>query len=191
MKQIILASASPRRKKLLEQFGLIVKVVPSNIDEKLNPRLKSKSQAENLSLEKAQTVAKNYKEAIVLAADTLVSIENDILGKPKNEQEAKRMLRKLSGKTHTVITGFTIINTQTRKSMTESVETKVTFRKLTDAEIKTYLKKENTLDKAGAYGIQTWGALLVEKINGDFFNVMGLPISTVIPSLKKFGLEIL
>ena len=191
MKQLILASASPRRKKLLEQFGLSVKVVPSNIDEKLNPRLKPKKQAEQLSLEKAQTVAKHYKEAIVLAADTLVSIDNDILGKPKDEQEAKRMLRKLSGKTHTVITGFTIINTITRKSMTDSVETKVIFRKLTEKEIKTYIKKENTLDKAGAYGIQTWGALLVEKITGDFFNVVGLPISSVIPHLKKFGLDVL
>jgi septum formation protein len=191
MKQLILASASPRRKRLLEQLGIVIKVVPSEIDEKLNPRLKPKSQAELLSLEKAQAVAKNYKDAVVLAADTLVFIDDEILGKPTNEDDAKRMLKKLSGKSHRVITGFTLIHTAAKKIITESVETVVTFRKLSEKEIKSYIKKEHTLDKAGAYAAQGVGSLLIEKIDGDFFNVVGLPISKVFPLLKKFGIEVL
>jgi septum formation protein len=191
MKQIILASASPRRKKLMEQLGLTIKVVPSDIDEKLNPRLKAKSQAESLSQKKATVVAQHYKDAIVLAADTIVSIGNEILGKPLDIDDAKRMLKKLSGKQHVVVTGFTLINTATKKVITDSSETKVTFRKLTESEIKNYVKKENTLDKAGAYGAQGFGSLLIEKVDGDFFNVVGLPVNKIIPLLKKFGVEVL
>lgn len=191
MKQIILASQSPRRKKLLEQIGLTIKMVPSNIDEKLNPRLKPKSQTEELSIEKAKIVAEKYPDSIIIAADTLVSLKGDILGKPKNMEDARRMIKKLQGKTHTVITGFTIYHKTIHKMVTESVETKVTFRRLKDAEIKNYLKKEKPLDKAGGYGIQEAGILLLEEINGDFSNVVGLPLSKVIPTLKKFGVDIL
>lgn len=191
MKQIILASASPRRKKLLEQIGLSIKVIPSNIDEKLNPRLKPKGQAEELSLEKAQVISDKYPDAIVIAADTIVYVQGDILGKPKNLEDAKRMIRKLQGKTHSVITGFTIMNKASQKSITDSVETAVTFRKLKESEIKNYIKIEKPLDKAGGYGIQGAGALLLEGIKGDFFNVVGLPLSKVIPTLKKFDIEIL
>lgn len=191
MKQIILASESPRRKKLLEQIGLDVKVVPSNIDEKLNPRLKPKTQAETLSTQKARVVSQKYPDAIILAADTLVYINGDILGKPKNIDEGKRMIKKLQGKTHSVITGFTILHGKSKKILTDSSETKVTFRKLSDSQIKNYLKKENPLDKAGGYCLQGMGAVLVEKINGDFSNVVGLPLGKVIPALKKFGIEIL
>jgi septum formation protein len=191
MRQIILASQSPRRKKLLEQIGLKIKVVPSNIDEKLNPRLRPKGQAEELSLEKAKTVAQKYTDSIIISADTLVDINGDILGKPKNIDEAKRMIKKLQGKTHTVITGFTIMDTKSKKITTDSVETAVTFRKLTDKEIKTYISKEKPLDKAGAYGVQGIGATLVASITGDFFNIVGLPLSTIIPALKKFGIEVL
>ncbi len=191
MRQIILASQSPRRKKLLEQIGLKIKVVPSNIDEKLNPRLSPKGQAETLSLEKAEMVAEKYPDAVIIAADTIVDSNGDILGKPKSIDEAKRMIKKLQGKTHTVITGFTITNTATKKTITDSVETKVSFRKLNESEIKNYVKKENPMDKAGAYGIQGVGVTLLEKINGDFSNVVGLPLSKVIPALKKFGIDVL
>lgn len=191
MKQVILASASPRRKKLLEQIGLTIKVVPSSIDEKLNPRLGPKGQAEELSLEKAHFVAEKYPDHVIIAADTIVYIQGDILGKPKNMDEAKRMIKKLQGKTHSVFTGFTILHQATKKTITDSVETKVTFRKLNDSEIKNYLKKEKPLDKAGGYGVQGIGAVLLESIKGDFFNVVGLPLSKVIPALKKFGIEIL
>jgi septum formation protein len=191
MRQIILASQSPRRKKLLEQIGLKIKVVPSNIDEKLNPRLKPKGQAEELSLEKVQTIAEKYTDAIIIGADTLVDINGDILGKPKNLEEARRMIKKLQGKTHTVITGFTIMDTKSKKILTDSSETTVTFRKLSDKEIKTYITKEKPLDKAGAYGVQGIGAVLVESIKGDFFTIIGLPLGTLIPALKKFGIAIL
>lgn len=191
MKTIILASQSPRRKKLLEQIGLKIKVVPSDIDEKLNPRLGPKAQAESLSVEKAQAVAPKYDDSVIIAADTIVYIQGDILGKPKDLDDAKRMIKKLQGKTHTVITGFTIIDTKTKKTITDSSETQVTFRKLRDTEIKGYVKKEKPLDKAAGYGVQGIGAVLVESITGDFFNVVGLPLGKLIPALKKFDIEVL
>lgn len=191
MKQIILASSSPRRKKLLEQVGLTVKVVPSNIDEKLNPRLGPKTQTEQLSFEKAAVVAEKYPDAVIIAADTIVCINEDILGKPKNMEEAKRMLKKLQGKTHTVFTGFTIYHKSSKKIVTDCSETKVMFRKMNDKEIKNYLKVEKSLDKAGGYGMDGAGAILLESMSGDFFTVLGLPISKVIPALKKFGIEVL
>lgn len=191
MKQVILASESPRRKKLLEQIGLSIKVVPSNFDEKLNPRLKPRTQAEQLSLEKAKVIAQKYPDAIILAADTLVVSGEDIIGKPKNLEDAKRILKKLQGKQHQVVTGFTIMHPISKKIVTDSEVTYVTCRKLTDKEIKKYIQKENPLDKAGGYGIQGMGVVLVEKINGDFSNVVGLPLSKIIPALKKFGIEVL
>ncbi|MBP9718856.1 MAG: septum formation inhibitor Maf [Candidatus Levybacteria bacterium] len=191
MRQIILASQSPRRKKLLEQIGLSFTTVPSNIEEKLNPRLKPKGQAEELSLEKAQTVAIKYPDAIIIAADTIIDSKGEILGKPRNMDDARRMIKKLQGKTHSVITGFTLLDNKLKKTHTDSVETKVTFRKLGDAEIKTYLKIEKPMDKAGGYGVQGIGAVLLEHIDGDFYNVVGLPLSKIIPSLKKFGVNVL
>ena len=191
MRQIILASASPRRKNLLERLELNVKVVPSRVEEKLNPRLKGVSQAESLSKQKAEAVAKHYKDSIVLAADTLVLLGESILGKPKDINDAKRMLRKLSGKKHIVVTGYTIIETSTRKSITKSEVTDVYFKELSKYEIDHYVKKENTLDKAGAYAIQGIGSIFIEKIEGDYFNVVGLPMFSVAKSLKRLGFEIL
>lgn len=191
MRKIILASSSPRRKKLLEQLGLTIKVIPSNIDEKLNPRLKPQSQVETLSLQKAQAITPSFPDAIIIAADTLVSIGEDILGKPTSLLDAKRMLKKLSGKTHAVYTGFTIIDTKSKKSITDSEKTLVTFKKLSDKEIASYIKKEHPLDKAGSYGVQGVGAVLVERIEGDFFNVVGLPVAKLTQTLKKFAIEVL
>lgn len=190
-KQLILASASPRRKKLLEQIGLIIKVVPSNIDEKLNPRLKPKAQAEQLSLQKAQAVAKTTKDAIIIAADTLVIIENEILGKPKDQKDARRMLKKLRNRKHSVITGYTILDTETKKVITTAEETFVHMKKLSDKEIDAYIKTKEPFDKAGAYAINERGSLLMEKIHGDFFNVVGLPLRSIADSLKKFGIDVL
>lgn len=191
MKHIILASQSPRRKKILEQIGLTIKVVPSEFEEKLNPRLKPRAQTEQLSLEKAKLVAEKYPEAIIIAADTLVYSNGDILGKPKNMEDAGRMIKKLQGKTHIVFTGFTIYNKASKKLITNSAETKVTFRKITDKEIRSYLKIEKPLDKAGGYSMDGAGAALLESVAGDFFNVLGLPVSKVIPALKKFGIDVL
>lgn len=187
MKQITLASASPRRRELLEQIGLHVKVVPSKILEKLNPRLKPVGQAKALSLQKAEEVARKYTDAIIIGADTIVAINDEILGKPRDLREAKRMLRKLSGKTHTVITGFTIINTQKKKSITKAIETKVSMKSLSKKEINWYIKNEDLLDKAGAYAIQGKGSIFIEKIEGDYFNIVGLPLFSVAKELKKFS----
>lgn len=197
MKMIILASKSPRRKTLLKQLGLNFIVLPSLVDESLNARLKPKGQAEALSVKKAIAVmnkvrAQNEnKPAIILSADTLVAVDDEVLGKPKDEKEAKRMLRKLSGRAHFVITGFTIIDTESRKSVTKSVETLVHFKNLSEREIGEYLRHEKLMDKAGAYAIQGVGAIFVEKIEGDFYNVMGLPLNAIAVELKKFGVEVL
>lgn len=191
MKRIILASASPRRKELLEKIGLKFEVDSSNQDEAIIPGLKPHELARNISLEKAKAVASKYKNAVVIAADTLGVLRGKLLGKPHSEAEAKNMLKTLSGKSHLVITGFTIIDTNTNKILTNSVETKVYFRKLTMKEISAYVKSGEPLDKAGAYAIQGLGSVIVEKIDGDYFNVMGLPLSALAESLKEFGINIL
>lgn len=190
MKQIILASASPRRKQLLAQIGITYTVAPSSIEEKMNARLQPKKQAEHLSLQKAKVVAKKYKNAFILAADTLVVQGNDIIGKPSSLQDAKRILRKLSGRLHKVITGFTIIDTETHKIITKSEETTVFMKKLTDKEIAAYVATGEPLGKAGAYAAQERGALFIEKIEGDFFNIVGLPLFALAKALKKFGVTI-
>lgn len=189
--KIILASDSTRRKQLLQQIGLRFKIVPSKIEENLNPRLKPRAQAERLSIEKAKKVGETYSDSIIIAADTFVVLKNEILGKPKTIADARRMLKKLNGTSHTVITGYTILNTSSSKRITHSSETTITMKKLTSKEIESYLKNEQVLDKAGAYGIQEKAAIFVEKINGDFFNVVGLPIAMVAEDLKKFGISVL
>ena len=191
MKQIILAFSSPRRKELLASIGLKFKVKPSYIEEKLNPRLGPKAQAESLSLQKATIVASKYEDVIVISADTIVVLGSEIIGKPNDAQEAKRFLRKLHGTRHSVITGFTIIDSESGKTITKSVKTNIYMRKLSDKEIETYIKKENVFDKAGAYAIQGIGSIFFEKIEGDYSNVVGLPIYAVAQELKKFGVFIL
>ncbi len=191
MKTIILASASPRRKELLEQIGLKFKVKPSNYAEDISSELEPHELAKSLSLEKAKLVAKNHNNALVIAADTFIVFEGKILGKPRAEIEAKRMLETISGGQHSVITGFTIIDTENNKALSKSVETKVYIRKLTPNEIDAYVKSKEPLDKAGAYAIQGLGSAIVEKIEGDYFNVIGLPLSALAESLKEFGVNVL
>ncbi len=191
MKTIILASASPRRKELLKKIGLKFKVEPSNYEENISPELEPHELAKSLSLEKAKLVAKNHKNALVIAADTFIVFEGKILGKPPTETEAQKMLETISGRQHSVITGFTIIDTENNKALSKSVETKVYIRKLTSNEIDVYVKSKEPLDKAGAYAIQGLGSAIVEKIEGDYFNVIGLPLSALAESLKEFGVHIL
>lgn len=190
MKKLILASGSPRRRQLLTQVGLKHRVSPSNIDEKLNPRLQPKSQVEKLSLQKAQAVIHKHSDSIILAADTVVVLNGEILGKPTNKEHAFRMLKKLSGTEHTIITGFTIIDTETKKTITKSKESKVRIKQLTEKEIHAYLETEEYKDKAGSYAVQERGAAFVEDIQGDYFNIVGLPLHDVLKELKKFGITI-
>jgi septum formation protein len=191
MKTIILASASPRRRELLKLTGLEFKVDESDYEEDMDLNLIPQKLAQLLSKKKAESVASKYKNAIIIGADTFIVLKGKILGKPHTADEARRMLRLLNGKTHSVITGFTIIETENGKIFSRSTETKVFFRKLTTKEIESYIKTKEPLDKAGAYAIQGLGAVLVKKIEGDFFNVMGLPLNALVQGLKEFGIHVL
>lgn len=172
VKQIVLASGSPRRKELLEKTDLKFIVVKSEFKEYFNDKLTPRELAEALSFEKAKAVGKNYKDSIIIAADTLVSIEGKIFGKPKNREDAKTMLKFLSGKVHLIITGFTIIDGD--KIITKSEQTKINMRKITENEINSYLKTSESYDKAGAYAIQGEARKFIEKIEGLFAG-MGKP----------------
>jgi len=191
MKTIILASASPRRKVLLEKIGLIFEVEPSNYEEDMPLRLEPHEFAQKISLEKAKVVASKHKNSIVIAADTFIVLGSQILGKPHTEKDAREMLEAINGKYHSVITGFSIIDTDKNKTLSKSVETKVYIRKLTLVEIDAYVKSREPLDKAGAYAIQGLGSVFVEKIDGDYYNVVGLPLSALTEALKEFGINIL
>ena len=191
MRKIVLASGSPRRKKLLEQIGLDFTVSESGYEEKSLPDANPAEVAKFLSLEKANLAAVKHKDSIIIAADTVVVIGNEILGKPSSEEEAREMLRKLSDNTHSVITGFTIIDTKHNKTFTSFVETKVTFKDLSELEMAAYVETGEPLDKAGAYAVQGKGGLFVKKIEGDYFNVVGLPIFAVSQALSDFGVDIL
>jgi septum formation protein len=191
MKRIILASASPRRKELLEKIGLKFEVEPSNYAENMRSRLSPDELAKSISLEKARAVAGKHKNAIVIAADTFIVFRGKIMGKPNTEAEARKMLMTLRGKSHLVITGFTILATEENKVSTRSVETVVHIKNLTPEEIDAYVKSKEPLDKAGAYAIQGLGSVIVERIEGDYFNVMGLPLSALAEGLKEFGVHIL
>ncbi len=191
IKTIILASASPRRKEILEKTGLKFKIDESDYEEKVDPGLKPHELAKFLSREKARHVARRYRNALVIAADTIVVFRGRLFGKPRNEEQAKEMLKAMSGKAHSVITGFTIIDTAGKKEISRSVESKVFFKRLSTDEIETYIISGEPLDKAGAYGVQGLGAVIVKRIEGDFFNVMGLPLNALTESLKKFGVNVL
>ena len=191
MKRIILASASPRRRELLEKIGLKFEVEPSDYAEDLRSGLSPDELARVISLEKARSVASKHKNTVVIAADTFIVFRGKIMGKPGNEAEARKMLMMLSGKSHSVITGFTILDTDENKILTKSVETVVHIKNLTSEEIETYVKSGEPLDKAGAYAIQGLGSVIVERIEGDYFNVIGLPLSALAEGLKEFGIHIL
>ena len=190
MRKIILASASPRRKELLEKIGLRFEVEPSNCEEDMHSGLEPHELARKISLEKANAVASKHKNALVIAADTFVALGDQILGKPHTKTEARKMLETISGRPHSVITGFSIIDTGRNKTLSKSVETKIYIRKLTPAEIDAYVKSKEPLDKAGAYAIQGLGGAIVERIEGDYFNVMGLPLNALTEALKDFGIAI-
>ena len=191
MKAIILASASPRRKELLEQIGLSFMVEPSNYQESMSLELEPHELAKSLSLEKARLVARNHRNALVIAADTFIVFEGKILGKPRTETQAKAMLETINGKPHSAITGFTIIDTDSNKTVSRAVETRVHLRKLSSNEIDAYVTSKEPLDKAGAYAIQGLGSAIVERIEGDYSNVIGLPLSALTESLKEFGVHVL
>ena len=188
---IILASASPRRRELLERIGVTGFTVRApNVDESVEPGLSPADMVETLSLRKARAAAERFSpEDLIIAADTVVALDGAVLGKPRDGDDAFAMLSALSGREHRVYTGVTVL--QGEKIITGHETTAVTFRELSPDEIWGYIATGEPLDKAGAYGIQGVGALLVSGIRGDYSNVMGLPVFRLGQILREFGLELL
>jgi septum formation protein len=184
---IILASKSPRRRYLLEQAGLSFRVIPSSIDETSVAISSPETYVRLLSEAKANDVAVKYPDKWVIGADTIVLQEGTILGKPKSQTEARAMIKRLSGQTHQVLTGYTICCKAKSRSFSETIKTDVLFKKLTDEEIEWYIQTKEPFDKAGAYAIQGLGTFLVKSINGSYTNVVGLPVCEVIEFLLKEG----
>ncbi|NOQ68159.1 septum formation inhibitor Maf [Patescibacteria group bacterium] len=190
-RKIILASGSPQRKKLLETIGLDFEIEKSNYKEDMSEKMPAHKLAQKLALGKAQDVAQKHKNAIIIGADSFVVLGKEFLGKPHTPQKAKEMLKKISGKKHRLITGIAIIDTKKNKIFTDYEITEVWIKKLTDREIKNYIKTGEPLDKAGSYAIQKLGCILIEKINGGYTNVVGLPINKLYKYLLKLGINIL
>lgn len=184
MAEIILASASPRRKELLSTAGIEFTVKVADVEEKIDDGLTPAEVVRSLALQKAQAVADKNPEAIVIGADTIVVLDDVILGKPQSEENAVEMLTSLSGRSHTVYTGVALIKGDKVRSFCEA--TQVEFYDLTEEDIDAYVATKDCMDKAGAYGIQTNGCVLIRKIDGDYFNVVGLPVSKVYRELRDF-----
>lgn len=171
----------------MRQIGLEFETIPSNFDEEKVPKTRPVSYVKKLAKFKARAVAKQVSEGIVIGADTVVCMDDQIIGKPKDAKEAADTLKLLEGKVHTVISGICVINKYSGKTVTKAVKTKVKFRKLDDKMIDWYVKTGEPLDKAGSYGVQGKGAILVEWIKGDYSNVVGLPITTLAAILEGMG----
>jgi septum formation protein len=190
MLKIVLASASPRRKKLLRQIGFIFEIMPSSLENEHSEQTTPALFAEDIAHQKAKDVAKRVKNALIIGADTIVTMDDEILGKPSDEQDAYRMLKLLSGNKHTVITAVSLLITDDHGTITQSktfhVATDVWFSELNDNEILNYIASGSPMDKAGAYGIQDdKGSVFVERIEGDFYNVVGFPVNRFYNELKQ------
>ncbi len=185
--RLILASASPRRADLLSQIGLKFEIYPSNISEITPDKDKSPEfVTQNLALQKARSVAERHTEGLVIGADTLVVLKDELLGKPKNPTHAQEMLTRLSGTCHEVVTGVALIDAKLNREKTWAETTQVYFRELCPTEITAYIETGEAADKAGAYGIQGRGAAFVERIEGCYFNVVGLPLARLVEELMEF-----
>ena len=176
---LVLASQSPRRKELLSILGIPFTVVPSSIDE-IPARGETPEQfVVRVAREKGMEIASRVSQSVVLSADTVVAVDREILGKPADEQDAFRMLRKLSGRDHWVYTAISVLNQVKHQTLEGIDRTRVWFSTLTDEQILDYIRRENVLDKAGAYAIQGYAGVFIPKIEGNYFNVMGLPLPLV------------
>ena len=191
--RLVLASASPRRSALLSQIGLTFEVYPSDIVEPPNVHVGGASNpdtasevTQKLALLKASSVAPHFAEAIIIGADTLVSLDGKLLGKPTDDANAFEMLTRLSGTSHEVVTGVALVDVATRREIIWAETTRVYFRELHSTEITTYIASGETSDKAGAYGIQGRGAAFVRRIEGCYFNVVGLPLASLVEHLSNF-----
>lgn len=190
MEKIILASYSPRRKELLELIGLNFTIHPSGIKEEITSSSPSKI-VEELALLKAKDVADNYQDGFIIGADTIVVHNDHILGKPADESSAFTMLSELQGDVHYVYSGIAIINASTNETLVSHQMTKVFMKGMSEKEINAYIKTKEPMDKAGAYGIQGMGSLIVERIEGDYFNVVGLSLSLLGSMFKALNINLL
>jgi septum formation protein len=186
--QLILASASPRRRELLQGAGVAFTVIPSNTPEAAEFGETPPEYALRVASEKAQDVADKYPGAWVLGADTIVEIDGEVLGKPRDVADGQRMLSTLSGRTHQVMTAFALLDGDSRVRIRQVDTSRVTFKPLTDAQIRAYLATGEPFDKAGAYAVQGLGASLVERVEGSYTNVVGLPLDEVQAALRAVGL---
>ena len=185
---IILASKSPRRRELLEKLGLDFTVMTEDVDESMDPALPLEREILRVSEAKARAVQAGPDD-LIISADTVVCVDGKRLGKPADEADAKAMLRALSGRAHTVVSGLCVLRGD--RCETASVSTNIHFRPLSDREIDAYVASGEPMDKAGAYGIQGLAAIFVDKLDGDYYNVMGLPLCALAELLKRFGIHVL
>ena len=186
-RKIILASRSPRRKKILEQVGLEFEIVDSNFDEDSVSLADPIELAKFLALKKAEAVAVNYDDAIIIGADSVVIFKGAALGKPRDAADAKRILSELSGKENKVITGLAIIDSKNKTVVNSHGEAVVKFRNLSAEEINEYVATGEPLDMAGACGLMERGAVLAERVRGDFYSIVGLPLAKLYVELRKMG----
>ncbi len=185
--KFILASASPRRIELLRLMGLQFDTIPGDVDESFFESENPREHVLRLSEEKARSVAISHPDAWVMGADTIVAINGEVLGKPRTPEEAKEMLGKLSGQTHTVYTGFTLMKKSADIVISEAVDSSVRFRLIPEDEMAWYVALEEPYDKAGGYAVQGMGAFFIREICGSYTNVMGLPLCEVVDALKRVG----
>ena len=191
-KKIILASASPRRKELLKSLNLDFEAIHSEVEENLEEEAFSSDLIKKLALEKAMDVKKKVNfPAIIIGADTVVIIDNKVFGKPRNSEDAFRMLKNLNGRTHKVMSAIALVDNQSGKVLVDLVESKVTFKELTDKEIKDYIATGEPMDKAGAYAIQGLGSIFIKSICGCYTNIVGLSVYKLAEMLKEFGISII
>lgn len=187
MADFILASASPRRKEILSNAGFSFEVIPSDADESTDESLSPEETVKELARRKAQYILDRYPDRVVFGCDTVVAVDGVILGKPADDEDAFRMLKMLSGRSHRVSTGVCIISAD--KEICFSDTTQVSFYELSDETIKSYIATRECSDKAGSYGIQGYGSVLVKEIKGDYFSVMGLPAAAASRALSEFGIK--
>ena len=185
----ILASQSPRRRELLAMLGLEFEIFTADIDETMDPALSAEQAVAAVCERKARAVGEGHPGRLIVAADTIVVVDGKILGKPHCEDEARQMLHSLSGRSHRVMTGFCLWRDGACETHVET--TKLWFRDLSDGEIDAYVATGSPMDKAGAYGIQDQAAVFVQRLEGDYYNVMGLPLCALTQALRKWGVEVL
>jgi septum formation protein len=185
--RVILASQSPRRRELLALIGITHEVRPADIDETYFPGEKPAAHAERLARGKCAVIVEREPDALVIGSDTIVVVDGDVLGKPADAADAARMLRRLSGRSHVVVTAVAVSWRGETRSAVE--EANVTFHSLSDGDIAAYIATREPMDKAGAYGIQGYGATIVERVDGDYFAVMGLPLQLLVRVLRELGIR--